>query len=131
MTANVLAEFRGRSARWKKPVVCIVDKGSRSAKEIFAYQWKEAELGPVIGETTAGAVIGAIFRDLADGSVLMLPAVRVKRLIGVDLEGRGVDPDIPVDPGPLRYREGRDVIFERGLQVLLGLCDPRLKRRYR
>ena len=126
---QVLEVFKGRDARWKKPVVVLQDHGTRSAKEIFAWEWKRDKLGPIVGQRTAGACIGCTFRKLFDGSVLMHPVSDVRSLTkGEQIEGKGVDPDIAVDPGELRYRAGRDPIFDRGVEVLLGKIVER--RRY-
>jgi len=113
---RILNLFSGRRPTWTKPVVCLIDKGSRSAKEIFAFKWKQREVGPLIGETTAGACIGCTFVQLSDSSILMVPMTNVSRMTdGVDLEGVGVDPTEPVAQHPLPYRQGRDSILAAGL----------------
>ncbi len=110
----------------RRPVVCLADEGSRSAKDVFAFNWKFEALGPLVGRRTAGAVIGARFFTLKDGTVLMLPVLNVTELTrGVVLEGKGVDPDVLV-PGDGRYAGGTDAILERGLEVVFG----RLRRTY-
>lgn len=128
---QVIAVFRGRKALWTKPVVVLQDHGTRSAKEIFAWEWKrKGGLGPIVGQTTAGACIGCTFQKLFDGSVLMHPVSDVKSMTqGEPIEGRGVDPDIEQDPGELRFRAGRDRILEKGVDVLLGQISQ-VKRRY-
>ena len=114
---RILSLFGGRQPSWTKPVVCLIDKGSRSAKEIFAYHWKKQELGPLIGETTAGACIGCRFMQLSDSSILMVPMSNVTSMTdGVNLEGRGVDPTEPVAQHPLPYRAGQDAILAAGLE---------------
>jgi len=114
---QILATFAGDRALWDEPVVCVIDRGSRSAKEIFAYHWKRKGIGPLVGERTAGACIGCTFQQLSDGSILMLPVMDVRRLSGgVDLEGRGVAPTEPVDQLPLPYRGGADAILAAGLE---------------
>jgi carboxyl-terminal processing protease len=44
--------------QWRKPVVMLVNNGSRSGKEILAYGFQKYKLGKVIGTKTAGAVVG-------------------------------------------------------------------------
>ncbi len=117
VVSAILGLFSGRRAIWKKPVLCLTDGGTRSAKEIFAWHWKDRNLGPVVGETTQGACIGCQFRQLSDGSVLMIPMQDVRRMTrGENLEGKGVAPTVPVDSAPLPYRQGRDLILEAGLE---------------
>ena len=56
-------------ARWNKPLVGIIDEGTRSGMEILAYGLRQAGV-PLIGTRTAGAVVaGRVFR-LRDNSLL-------------------------------------------------------------
>ena len=41
-------------SQWNKPVVMLVNEGSRSAKELLAYGFQQFGIGPVVGEKTAG-----------------------------------------------------------------------------
>ncbi len=108
----------GEKQRWTRPVVFLTDHGSRSAKEVFAWHVRKRRLGPIVGENTAGAVLGATFLPLVDGSQLMLPRRDVRDLTEGDyLEGKGVAPDVIVEQLPLPWREGRDPIAERGIAV--------------
>ncbi len=109
--------------RWKKPVTCLIDENSRSAKEIFAFQWRKDKLGPLVGRRTAGAVLGCVFEKLKDGSVLLIPVTDVGNLSpGVKLEGKGVAPDIEV-PGDYRYCGGEDPVIEKGVETLLEMIN--------
>jgi C-terminal processing protease CtpA/Prc len=117
---EVTDNFTGKHPLWNKPIVVLQDHGTRSAKEIFAWSWKKKHLGKIVGERTLGAVIGCMFKKLWDGSVLMYPAQDVRPMTkGEPLEGHGVEPDVAVDPGDLRFRDGRDPILEKGERVLL------------
>lgn len=113
----ILSLFSGRRPIWDKPVVLLTDRGTRSAKEIFAYHWKQRRIGPIVGERTQGACIGCRFVELSDGSVLCVPISDVRRLSGGEtIEGRGVEPTDRVRQHPLPYRKGRDRIFQAGLR---------------
>jgi carboxyl-terminal processing protease len=119
VVSQLLNMFRNRRAIWKKPVVCLTDHGSRSAKEIFSWAWQRDKIGEVVGETTQGACIGTIFKELKDGSWMLLPRTDVKRLTGgVEIEGVGVKPSIFQKQAPLPFRQGKDTILDRGLSVL-------------
>ncbi|MBI2923392.1 MAG: hypothetical protein HYY18_20230 [Planctomycetes bacterium] len=103
-----------RTGAWDKPVVLLVDDRSRSAKEIFAWMFMKEELGPVVGRTTEGAVLGSQFFPLSDGSCLLVPVVDGKMFTkGVKLEGAGVTPHHVVEY-PLPYANGFDEILEFG-----------------
>jgi carboxyl-terminal processing protease len=128
---QVMGNFQGENATWKKPVVVLQDHGSRSAKEIFVWAWKKRKIGPTVGETTLGAVIGCGFKKLFDGSVLMYPMQDVRGMTkGENLEGHGVTPDVSVEQGKLEFRDGRDAILDRGVSVLLGEIKARAALRY-
>ena len=88
-----------------------------SAKEIFAWLWRENEVGPIVGQRTQGACIGTGFRELMDGSILLVPFMDVRRFTGGEtLEAVGVWPDVWVQQRPLPYRAGRDEILAEGLE---------------
>lgn len=113
----ILSLFRGRRAIWDKPVVLLTDRGTRSAKEIFAFHWKKRRIGPIVGERTQGACIGCRFVELSDGSVLCVPVADVRRLSGgATIEGVGVEPTDRVRQHALPYRNGRDRILRAGLR---------------
>ncbi len=103
--------------QWRKPVVMLVNNGSRSGKEILAYGFQKYKLGKVIGTKTAGAVVGGSPFLLEDGNLLYLAVVDVL-VDGERLEGKGVVPDIEV-PFPLEYAQGKDPQLEKAVEVLL------------
>jgi carboxyl-terminal processing protease len=104
------------NVKWRKPVVMLVNGGTRSGKEILAYGFKKYGLGEVIGTRTAGAVLAARAFLLSDGSLLIL-AVNDVRVDGQRLEGVGVTPTIEV-PFPVEYAQGKDPQLERALELL-------------
>ena len=103
--------------QWRKPVVMLVNNGSRSGKEILAYGFKQYKIGQVIGTKTAGAVVGGRPFLLQDGNLLYLAVVDVF-VNGERLEGKGVTPDIEV-PFQLEYAQGKDPQKERAVEVLV------------
>lgn len=92
---------------WKKPVVMLVNEGSRSAKEILAYGFQRYKIGQVVGSKTAGAVVAGRPFLLKDGSVLYLALNDVYIDGDIRLEGVGVTPDVVV-PFSLPYAQGAD-----------------------
>ncbi|MEA2691156.1 MAG: carboxyl-terminal processing protease [Acidobacteriota bacterium] len=103
------------AASWRKPLVLLVDGGTRSGKEVVARAIQGHRLGTLVGERTAGAVVAGKPFLLADGSLLLL-AVEDVLVDGEHLEGKGVAPDVAV-PAELPYAEGRDPQLERALEV--------------
>ena len=102
-------------ARWRKPLVAIIDGGTRSSMEIIAYSLQQAGV-PLIGTRTAGAVLTARSFLLSDNSLVLL-AVNDVRLDGKRFEGVGVTPDIEV-PFDIRYADGADPQFDRAVVEL-------------
>ncbi len=84
------------SGVWEKPVALLVNERSTSGKELFTFGFKKLQLGPIIGTTTAGAVVSGRIFLLFNGDVLYL-AVNDVEVDGERLEGKGVAPDIKVE----------------------------------
>lgn len=103
--------------QWRKPAVLLVNQTSRSGKEILAFGAKQYQLATVIGERTAGAVLGATLFPISNGDLLYLAGQRCL-IDGVNLEGVGVPPDIEI-PMDIRYCQGKDIQLERALEYLL------------
>jgi carboxyl-terminal processing protease len=103
---------------YDKPMVVLINNGTRSAKEFFTYQFKKSKRGVVVGTTTAGAFLGAGSFSIHEEGLLELPVVGL-RIDGIRLEGTGVAPDIAVEPVAL-YTD-KDSQMARAKQVLLDL----------
>ena len=109
-------------SQWKKPVVMLVNDGSRSAKEILAYGFQQYDIGPVVGTTTAGAVTAGRAFIMPDDSLLYVAIADVYVDDTVRLEGVGVTPDVIV-PAPIEYAQGADPQKERGVAIALEMLD--------
>ena len=105
--------------QWRKPVVMLVNEGSRSGKEILAFGFQQYDIGPVVGSKTAGAVVGGRAFLMQDGSLLYLAVVDALT-DGERLEGKGIIPDI-VAPFSLEYAQGADPQKERAIEVVQEL----------
>ncbi len=102
--------------QWRKPTVFLVNKATRSGKEILAHSAKKFKLATVIGESTAGAVIGGSLQTLSNGDLLYIASRSVK-IDGLTLEGIGVKPDIEVLMD-IRYCKGKDDQLEKAIEYL-------------
>ena len=107
--------------RWRKPVALVINNGSRSGKEVLAHAFKEYNVGPVIGETTAGALLAGRAFLLSDDSLLIL-AVNDVKVNEVRVEGVGVSPTVNV-PFDIRYAAGRDPQIDKAVELLSGAQD--------
>lgn len=95
-----------------RPVVALVDRQSRSAKDILTYEFKQRGIR-IVGEASAGAVIPASFADVGHDSVLMFPTMRLPKYSDL-LELKPTPPDVLVERAGL-FAAGQDPIFEAGL----------------
>lgn len=106
---------------WKKPLVLLIDGGSRSGKEVVARAVQRHGLGVLVGERTAGAAVGGRPYFLSDGSLLYL-AVQDFLSDGERLEAIGVTPDVEV-AAPLPWAAGADPQLDRALEVAAELAS--------
>jgi tricorn protease len=104
------------------PMVLLVNRYSASDGDLFAYSFKKHDLGPVIGTTTWGGVVGIRGSlPFIDGGSLRIPqfasysAEKSKWII----EGRGVEPDIVVENDPWKEYQGIDQQLNKAIEVIL------------
>jgi carboxyl-terminal processing protease len=107
---------RSYDSQWRKPAVYLVNRASRSGKELIAFGAKKYKLATVIGERTAGAVVAGSLFPLSNGDLLYLACMSAL-VDGVKLEGVGVAPDIEV-PMDIRYSNGKDIQLEKAVEFL-------------
>jgi carboxyl-terminal processing protease len=113
---SIIDQFAGSRTEWDKPVAALIDRDTRSAKEVIAFEIRRRKAGVLIGERTAGAVIPATFEKVADDAVLMFPSFTLGNYTA-KLEGVGVAPDVAVEVD-YEYSAGRDPILEAALTEL-------------
>ena len=104
------------SSAWSKPVVLLVNGGSRSGKEVLAYGFRKHGIGPVVGSRTAGAVVQGNLYAMDDGSILYLAIADIHLDNNQRIEGVGVEPDIEVSFA-LEYAQGADPQKERAIEI--------------
>lgn len=103
------------------PMVCIIDEFAGSGGDAFPYYFRELGLGPLIGNTTWGGLVG-ISRNipLMDGGRVTFPEFAFINLEGQwDVENEGVEPDIPVDNRPDLVISGKDPQLEKAIEEVL------------
>jgi C-terminal processing protease CtpA/Prc len=106
---DAVEEYRKKTGR---PVVALVDRQSRSAKDILTYEFKQRGIR-IVGEASAGAVIPASFADVGYESVLMFPTIRLPKYTDL-LELKPTQPDVLVERAGM-FAAGQDPIFEAGI----------------
>ncbi|MCF8233894.1 MAG: PDZ domain-containing protein [Bacteroidales bacterium] len=104
------------------PKVLLIDMYSASDGDLFPYQFKKLEIGPVIGVRSWGGVVGIRgSMPFIDGGSLRKPEfapfdVEGKRWV---IEGYGVEPDIRVVNDPAMEYQGIDQQLNMAIEVIL------------
>lgn len=80
------------------PMVLLVDAGTASAAEVVAEALQGRRNVTVVGRRTFGKARVQSFYELPGGGGLHLTTGRYLSLSGVDLNGRGLQPDVEVGP---------------------------------
>ena len=110
-------------------LVCVIDEDTASDGDQFAYQFRRAGLGQIVGKRSWGGVVGIYGRaPLIDGGSVNVPEAGSADPEGNwVIEGYGVDPDIEVTNLPRDILEGRDPQLAKAVELLLEQLaeDPR------
>jgi carboxyl-terminal processing protease len=136
--------------KWKKPVIFLVNEGTRSGKESLAYAFKHLRLGKLVGNKTAGADVGGRTFLSKGGGLLELAVKRRQPPATAEqlgqppefaqspffylmqhpevVEGKAVEPDITVQ-FPLEYAQGKDPQLKAAVQAAVeGIRSSSLTR---
>ena len=128
-TKPEIAKTRGDKA-FKGKLIVLVDSRSASASEVLTRVIQLEKRGTVIGDQTAGAVMGSMgFSDkIGMGAAIVYGAsITVSDLIMVDgksLEGAGVRPDEVRLPKPEDLAAGRDTVLSYAASLVGVTLDP-------
>jgi len=123
--SKIVDALRADRAGRHRPIIALIDRQSRSAKDVLAYELKSQGIARLVGEPTAGAVIPASFADVGHDSILMFPTFKLPRYTDL-LEAKPVAPDVLIQrAGPLSA--GDDPILNAGLAEALKLAKSAAK----
>ncbi len=103
------------------PKAMLINGLSSSGGDAFPAYFRKAGLGPLIGETTWGGLIGYGYSPrFVDGGGMAVPGFAYVNIEGEwDVEAVGVDPDIYVFDDPALIQEGREPMIEKAVEVLM------------
>ncbi|MGF6159374.1 carboxyl-terminal processing protease [Ensifer sp. KUDG1] len=107
--------------RWQKPVVALIDRGTRSGLGLFAYTLRQHAI-PLVGERTAGALLAGRAYVLPDDSLLEVAVSDAVIGDELRLEGVGIAPDLQVAL-PLAYAAGKDPQREAAIAEMVRLLQ--------
>ncbi len=98
---------------YSKPLVLLIDHYCRSAKEVFSQIMKTSKRAVLVGQTTAGNVLGTYPNRINSWCYLEMPVMDVF-VNGKRLEKVGVSPNIVA---PLGFNSaGKDMTLEAGIK---------------
>lgn len=118
--ANLEWTFSGNSTSLKqlfgyaRPLIVIINPGSRSAKEVFSYIIKKSGRGVLVGDRTAGDVLGTSPSPIGEWAYIEIPMVDVK-IDGQRLEHNPVQADYQL--ANEFDDSGKDLFLEKALTV--------------
>jgi tricorn protease len=103
------------------PMAMLINGYSSSGGDAFPFYFRKLGLGPLIGKTTWGGLIGYSGSPrMIDGGGLAVPAFSFINTEGEwDVEAVGVAPDIEVFDDPTLIQAGREPTLEAAVQYLL------------
>jgi carboxyl-terminal processing protease len=110
-----LPSFPQRSP-YKGPLVVLIDGLSGSTAEVLAAALQESGRAEVVGERSAGMVLGADTLMLPTGALLLYARAGFITADGVALEGRGVVPDVEKKLDRETLLKGRDEQLEEAVR---------------
>lgn len=114
-----LSENIYRGDTLELPSVLMTNQYSFSNAEIFSEGFRRLKIGPVVGERTAGGVIGTSAIGMWDGGSIRMPASGAYTVDGENLENNGRRADVDVRWDQNAWLEGRDVQLEAAVRELM------------
>jgi tricorn protease len=107
------------------PKVLIINESAGSGGDLLPYLFRQMGIGPLIGTTTWGGLVGIWgVPSLIDGGLITAPRGGFFDLEGKwSVENEGVAPDIEVDQTPRARLDGTDPQLERAIAECLRLLE--------
>lgn len=100
------------------PLIILTDEGTFSAAETFAAAMQENGRAKIVGRPTIGAALPSVIERLPTGARLQYAVGDYRTPKGVVLEGRGAQPDAPVEITRRDLLAGRDPVIEKAVSMI-------------
>jgi tricorn protease len=103
------------------PKTMIVNEYAGSGGDLMPWLFRKAKIGTLVGKKTWGGLVGIYnYPQLIDGGAVTAPRVAFRNEKGeLDIENKGVAPDIDVELDPKMWRAGRDMQLETAVEITL------------
>lgn len=104
------------------PKTMIINEFSSSGGDMMPWLFRKAKIGQLVGRRTWGGLVGIYsYPQLIDGGAVTAPRVAFRNAEGgLDVENKGVAPDVDVDLDPKMWRAGRDTQLEKAVEVTMN-----------
>jgi len=104
------------------PKVMIANQMSGSGGDALPWLFKRAKLGPLVGVTTWGGLVGiGGYPQLIDGGRITAPRWALYGTNGQwEVENHGIAPDVEVEQDPALVRQGHDPQLERAVELAMA-----------
>ncbi len=101
--------------------IMLINGRSSSGGDAFPDYFRTMKLGPLMGQTTWGGLIGYGYSpSFVDGGRLAVPSSAYVNVEGEwDVEYYGVEPDIPVFDDPTLIQTGKEPMLEEAVKYIL------------
>ena len=100
-------------------LILLIDRICSCACEDFVMPFMYSKRATLVGETTAGTFSFTRYIAFDNGMILNIAAIHHTFPDGLQFEGVGIAPDVPVEITPDDLRSGRDVVLKRALELAL------------
>jgi carboxyl-terminal processing protease len=115
-------------ASYSGSLVILIDRLSVSSSEVMAAALQESGRAVVVGERSAGQVLGANILKLPTGALFEYPRAGFKTSSGVTLEGKGVTPDVEKKLDRALLLKGEDNQLEEAIRQIKTRADAANKK---
>ena len=107
------------------PKVMVINERAGSGGDLLPYMFRNLDIGPIIGTTTWGGLVGIWDTpSFIDGGAMMAPRGGFFDTDGEwAVEAEGVAPDIAVEQLPAKVIDGQDPQLERAVEEALELLE--------
>jgi len=104
------------------PKTMIINEYAGSGGDLMPWLFREAKVGTLVGKRMWGGLVGIYnYPVLIDGGTVTAPRVAFRNASGeLDIENKGVAPDVEVDLDPKMWRQGHDTQLEKAVEITLA-----------
>ena len=113
------ADHRGRLLQ--VPVVVLIDEGSASASEILAAALRDLRGSKLVGTKSFGKGTVQDAVELGDGSSVHVTIARWLTPKGVNIDEKGLEPEVVVARTEEEVSAGKDAQLEKAVEIARGL----------